>query len=153
MSTTIEHIGEWWTLLILRDAFDGYSRFDQFQENLGISSSRLKTLVADGILERRRYQSNPARHEYVLAELGRSKPGSSPRSAASETSVVLRRCWSTSVVMVVPCVVGSDAVSFADRGRASVTVPRDGVARLGVLGWGFFASNVVRLSCQGCAFA
>ncbi|MBF6047909.1 transcriptional regulator [Streptomyces sp. NRRL B-1677] len=72
----MEHVGEWWTLLILHDAFDGYTRFDQFQESLGISSSmlttRLKTLVADGLLERRPYQTGPVRHEYVLTELGRS---------------------------------------------------------------------------------
>ena len=72
----MEHVGEWWTLLILHDAFDGYTRFDQFQENLGISSSmltaRLKTLVTDGLLERRPYQTNPVRHEYVLTDLGRS---------------------------------------------------------------------------------
>jgi DNA-binding HxlR family transcriptional regulator len=76
LSTTVEHVGEWWTLLILHDAFDGYTRFDQFQENLGISSSmltaRLKTLVTDGLLERRPYQTNPVRHEYVLTDLGRS---------------------------------------------------------------------------------
>lgn len=76
LSTTVEHVGEWWTLLILHDAFDGYTRFDQFQENLGISSSmlaaRLKTLVTDGLLERRPYQTGPVRHEYVLTELGRS---------------------------------------------------------------------------------
>jgi len=71
-----QHVCEWWTLLILQDAFDGYSRFDQFQENLGISSSmlttRLKALVTDGLLERRPYQTNPVRHEYVLTDLGRS---------------------------------------------------------------------------------
>ncbi|OHV48777.1 transcriptional regulator [Pseudofrankia sp. BMG5.36] len=72
----MQHVGEWWTLLILHDAFDGYTRFDQFQDSLGISSSmltaRLKTLVADGLLERRPYQTNPVRHEYVLTDLGRS---------------------------------------------------------------------------------
>jgi DNA-binding HxlR family transcriptional regulator len=76
LSHTLQHVGEWWTLLILHDAFDGYSRFDQFQENLGISSSmltsRLKTMVAEGLLERRPYQANPTRHEYVLTEFGRS---------------------------------------------------------------------------------
>ncbi|MEU2428305.1 MULTISPECIES: helix-turn-helix domain-containing protein [unclassified Streptomyces] len=76
LSTTVGHVGEWWTLLILHDAFDGYTRFDQFQENLGISSSmlttRLKALVDDGLLERRPYQSAPVRHEYVLTGLGRS---------------------------------------------------------------------------------
>jgi DNA-binding HxlR family transcriptional regulator len=76
LSSTLGLVGEWWTLLILHDAFDGYTRFDQFQENLGISSSlltsRLKRLVARGLLERRQYQTNPPRHEYVLTELGRS---------------------------------------------------------------------------------
>jgi DNA-binding HxlR family transcriptional regulator len=76
LSATLGLVGEWWTLLILHDAFDGYTRFDQFQDNLGISSSlltsRLKRLVASGLLERRPYQTNPPRHEYVLTELGRS---------------------------------------------------------------------------------
>lgn len=69
-------VGEWWTVLLLHDAFDGYTRFDEFQANLGISSSmltaRLKTLVDEGLLERRVYQTNPTRHEYLLTDLGRS---------------------------------------------------------------------------------
>jgi len=76
LSATLGLVGEWWTLLILHDAFDGYTRFDEFQANLGISSSlltsRLKRLVADGLLERRQYQEHPPRHEYVLTDLGRS---------------------------------------------------------------------------------
>ncbi|MFD8338966.1 winged helix-turn-helix transcriptional regulator [Streptomyces solisilvae] len=76
VSTTLGHVGEWWTLPILHDCFDGYSRFDQFQENLKISTSmltrRLKTLVASGLLERKPYQTNPVRHEYVLTDVGRS---------------------------------------------------------------------------------
>lgn len=76
LSTTVQHVGEWWTLLLLHDLFDGYTRFDQFQESLGISSSmlttRLKSLVADGLVERRPYQTNPVRHAYELTELGRS---------------------------------------------------------------------------------
>ena len=56
LSATLGLVGEWWTLLILHDAFDGYTRFDQFQDNLGISSSlltsRLKRLVDVGLLER-----------------------------------------------------------------------------------------------------
>ncbi|WP_327292951.1 winged helix-turn-helix transcriptional regulator [Streptomyces sp. NBC_01198] len=76
LSTTVQHVGEWWTLLILHDAFDGYTRFDQFQQSLDISTSmltaRLKTLVADGLLERRPYQTSPVRHEYLLTERGRS---------------------------------------------------------------------------------
>jgi DNA-binding HxlR family transcriptional regulator len=76
LSTTARHVGEWWTLLILHDAFDGFTRFDEFQRNLKISSSmlttRLKTLVDDGLLERRQYQDRPPRYEYVLTDLGRS---------------------------------------------------------------------------------
>ncbi|WP_374023195.1 winged helix-turn-helix transcriptional regulator [Mycobacterium sp. HNNTM2301] len=76
LSATLGLVGEWWTLLILHDAFDGYTRFDEFQENLGVSSSllaaRLKRLVEAGILERRPYQTKPVRHEYVLTDLGRS---------------------------------------------------------------------------------
>jgi DNA-binding HxlR family transcriptional regulator len=56
LSATLRLVGEWWTLLILHDAFDGYSRFDQFRDNLGISSSlltnRLKRLGDVGLLER-----------------------------------------------------------------------------------------------------
>lgn len=76
LSTALGYVGEWWTLLILHDCFDGYSRFDQFQENMKISTSiltsRLKTLVANGVLDKRPYQTNPVRHEYVLTDLGRS---------------------------------------------------------------------------------
>jgi DNA-binding HxlR family transcriptional regulator len=76
LSSTIGLVGEWWTLLILHDAFDGFTRFDQFQENLGISSSllasRLKRLVDSGLLERRQYQEHPPRYEYLLTDLGRS---------------------------------------------------------------------------------
>ena len=76
LSSTLGLVGEWWTLLILHDAFDGYTRFDQFQDNLGISSSlltnRLKRLVDSGLLERRQYQERPPRYEYVLTDLGRS---------------------------------------------------------------------------------
>jgi DNA-binding HxlR family transcriptional regulator len=80
LSATLGLVGEWWTLLILHDAFDGYTRFDQFQDNLGISSSlltsRLKRLVDVGLLQRRKYQTKPVRNEYVLTELGRSmRPG------------------------------------------------------------------------------
>src|ERR1700745_3099633 len=76
LSATLGLVGEWWTLLILHDAFDGYTRFDEFQANLGISSSLLtpllKRLVANGLLERRPYQEHPPRQEYLLTDLGRS---------------------------------------------------------------------------------
>jgi DNA-binding HxlR family transcriptional regulator len=76
LSTALGQVGEWWTLLILHDAFDGYTRFDEFQANLRISSSiltsRLKTLVANGLMQRHRYQTHPDRYEYLLTDLGTS---------------------------------------------------------------------------------
>ncbi|KAF0963354.1 winged helix-turn-helix transcriptional regulator [Rhodococcus sp. T7] len=76
LSTTLGVVGEWWTVLILHDCFDGYSRFDEFEANIGLSSSmltsRLKSLVEAGILERKPYQERPVRYEYALTDLGRS---------------------------------------------------------------------------------
>ncbi|MFI9533060.1 winged helix-turn-helix transcriptional regulator [Nocardia fusca] len=76
LSATLGIVGEWWTVLILHDCFDGYSRFDEFQANIGLSSSmltsRLKSLVEAGLLERKRYRDHPPRYEYVLTDLGRS---------------------------------------------------------------------------------
>jgi DNA-binding HxlR family transcriptional regulator len=71
----LERVGEWWSILILRDAFLGLTRFDQFQESLGIAPNmlarRLKALVEAGLLERRRYSERPPRDEYVLTQAGR----------------------------------------------------------------------------------
>ena len=59
----LEVVGEWWSLLIVRDAFFGVRRFDDFQARLGISrnilNQRLTKLVDDGVLERVPYQDNP----------------------------------------------------------------------------------------------
>ena len=59
----------------MRDAFGGLTRFDQFQDSLGIAPNmltrRLNALVEAGMLERRRYQERPPRHEYVLTARGR----------------------------------------------------------------------------------
>ncbi|ROM69650.1 transcriptional regulator [Pseudomonas brassicacearum] len=75
VARALEHIGDGWSLLILRDAFYGLRRFDEFLTSLGIASNtltrRLNTLVANGLLERRPYQDNPPRHEYHLTEAGR----------------------------------------------------------------------------------
>lgn len=76
LSTAVAYVGEWWTILILHDCFDGFTRFDQFQANIGLSSSmlttRLKTLVDRGILTKQAYQQHPIRYEYLLTEFGRS---------------------------------------------------------------------------------
>ncbi|HVI89061.1 MAG TPA: helix-turn-helix domain-containing protein [Dongiaceae bacterium] len=72
---SLERIGDGWTLLILRDALQGVTRFDDFQQRLGIAPSmltrRLNALVEDGLLERRPYSKHPPRMEYVLTECGR----------------------------------------------------------------------------------
>jgi len=69
IARSLEHVGEWWSILILRDALLGLTRFDQFQKSLGIAPNmlarRLNALVAGGLLERRRYSERPPRDEYV----------------------------------------------------------------------------------------
>jgi DNA-binding HxlR family transcriptional regulator len=71
----LERVGEWWNILILRDAFYGLARFDEFQTSLGIATNtltrRLTTLVDEGLLERRLYSEKPPRYEYVLTPRGR----------------------------------------------------------------------------------
>ena len=75
IAQTLEIVGERWTLLIVRDAFLGLSRFDQFQASLGIArnvlADRLNRLVDEGILERVRYSERPERYEYRLTAKGR----------------------------------------------------------------------------------
>ena len=76
VALAFEHVGEWWSILILRDAMHGMTKFDEFQKNLGISpnslSRRLGALVHAGLLERRRYSDRPPRYEYVLTEAGQA---------------------------------------------------------------------------------
>ncbi|MDR3464482.1 MAG: helix-turn-helix domain-containing protein [Xanthobacteraceae bacterium] len=75
VARSLDRVGEWWSMLILRDAFAGMTRFDAFQKSLGIApnilSRRLNALVAAGLLERRRYATRPVRHDYILTERGR----------------------------------------------------------------------------------
>ncbi len=75
IARSLERVGEWWSILILRDAFQGLTRFDQFQKSLDIAPNmltrRLNALVGSGLLARRPYSAHPPRHEYVLTERGR----------------------------------------------------------------------------------
>ncbi len=68
-------LGDWWTPLVLREAFYGIRRFDEFQESLGIArntlTDRLRSLVDEGLMEKRAYQNVPVRYDYVLTEKGR----------------------------------------------------------------------------------
>jgi DNA-binding HxlR family transcriptional regulator len=71
----LEVVGEWWSLLILRDVFMGVSRFDDFQARLGISrnilNQRLNHLVEAGVVERVPYSEHPLRYDYRLTDKGR----------------------------------------------------------------------------------
>jgi DNA-binding HxlR family transcriptional regulator len=74
IARTLEIVGERWTLLILREAFVGTTRFDGFHEQLGIArnvlQSRLTLLVDEGLFDRRAYQDRPPRFEYLLTPAG-----------------------------------------------------------------------------------
>jgi DNA-binding HxlR family transcriptional regulator len=76
IARTLEIIGEWWTILILRDAFFGVRRFDEFVDRLGISrnvlTDRLDTLVEAGVLDRTPYDEARGRFDYTLTEKGRA---------------------------------------------------------------------------------
>lgn len=71
----LEVVGEWWSMLILRDVFLGVTRFDQFQERLGISRNilgqRLGRLVDEGVLDKVPYSEHPPRYDYRLTDKGR----------------------------------------------------------------------------------
>ncbi len=75
IARSLERVGEWWSILIVRDALGGLTRFDQFQKSLDIAPNiltrRLTSLVEAGLLERRRYRERPPRYEYVLTDRGR----------------------------------------------------------------------------------
>jgi DNA-binding HxlR family transcriptional regulator len=74
IARSVDVLGDWWAPLILRECLYGVNRFDEIQRWLGIGRNiltrRLSKLVEQGILERRRYQERPARHEYHLTEKG-----------------------------------------------------------------------------------
>lgn len=74
IARTLDVIGEWWTIVLVRDAYRGARRFEDFRGS-GIAdnilATRLKKLVAEGIFERRLYLEHPERYEYVLTEKGR----------------------------------------------------------------------------------
>jgi DNA-binding HxlR family transcriptional regulator len=75
IARTLDIVGEWWTLLVLRDLFAGMSRFDQIQQDLGVASNvlaaRLKRLLEAGLLEREVGPGDARVRIYRLTEQGR----------------------------------------------------------------------------------
>lgn len=74
IARSLERVGEWWSILIMRDALHGLRRFDEFSRSLGIAPNmltrRLNGLVDAGMLERRAYSERPPRYEYVPTAKG-----------------------------------------------------------------------------------
>lgn len=75
IANSLEIIGDAWSWLILRDAHDGLTRFDEFRKNLNIAptmlTKRLNTLVEAGLLKKNRYSEHPPRDEYILTDAGK----------------------------------------------------------------------------------
>ncbi|NTE88965.1 winged helix-turn-helix transcriptional regulator [Agrobacterium rubi] len=75
VARAMQSVGDTWSILVLRDAHAGLTRFDQFRKSLGIVptmlTKRLKALTEDGLLEKRLYSEHPPREEYVLTAAGR----------------------------------------------------------------------------------
>lgn len=77
IAQALKHVGEWWSILIIREAFYGAKRFDEFQQGLeGIAPNtltrRLKSMVEKGLLQKVQYSQRPIRYEYILTECGRN---------------------------------------------------------------------------------
>ncbi|WLI04040.1 MULTISPECIES: winged helix-turn-helix transcriptional regulator [Pseudomonas] len=74
IARSLDQVGEWWSILIMRDAVQGLRRFDEFSRSLGIAPNmltrRLNALVEAGMLERRPYSERPPRYEYVPTAKG-----------------------------------------------------------------------------------
>ena len=148
IARSLERVGEWWSILILRDAFRGLTRFDQFQKSLDIAPNmltrRLNALVESGLLERRAYSEHPPRSEYVLTERGRDfRPvlwallaWGNKHFAPEGASVVVidtrrasrrTRCWwtdNTGKLMVEPAfrsVPGPAAITARDAGSVGMS--------------------------------
>jgi len=75
IARSLAFLGDAWSMLILRDAHFGLTRFDQFRKSLGIAptmlTKRLTTLTEEGLLEKRLYSERPPREEYLLTDAGR----------------------------------------------------------------------------------
>ena len=75
IARTVDLVGDWWTPIVMREAFLGTRRFDDFQQALQVSravlAKRLGRLVDEGMLAKRLYEERPPRYEYLLTDKGR----------------------------------------------------------------------------------
>ncbi len=141
VAQTLEVVGEWWTMLIVRDCFLGITRFDDFHDRLGISrnilTDRLDHLVTKGVLVRIPYQEHPVRYDYRLTDKGRDlwlvltamrqwgdrwEAGEGPRSSSSTGPASTRPPWC-------PCARSAGNTSTCGR-CGPVPVPAPRTARL-----------------------
>ena len=74
IARSLERVGEWWSILIMRDALHGLKRFEEFSRSLEIAPNmltrRLNSLVEAGLLERQPYSQRPLRYQYVPTSRG-----------------------------------------------------------------------------------
>ncbi len=75
IARTTDLIGDWWTPLVMREAFAGARRFEEFQTALdaprAVLTARLRRLCEEGLLDKVEYQAHPPRYEYRLTDKGR----------------------------------------------------------------------------------
>src|SRR3954452_16886828 len=75
IARSLDRVGEWWSMLILRDALHAFTGFEEFRESLTIATNiltvRLAALVEAGMLEKRQYSAHPPRFEYLPTQRGR----------------------------------------------------------------------------------
>lgn len=75
IARSLSVLGDTWSMLILRDAHTGMTRYDQFRKSLGIAptmlTKRLSVLVEEGLFEKRQYSEHPPREEYILTQAGK----------------------------------------------------------------------------------
>ncbi|MFZ6744457.1 winged helix-turn-helix transcriptional regulator [Undibacterium sp. JH2W] len=128
IARTLEVIGEWWTLLILRDLFLGFERFDDIQRNLGVASNiltaRLKKMMEQGIVERKSDTQDKRVWRYSLTQQGRdlypvllalTAWGDKWRTAEGQQPLLIRHQQCGHITSVIPaCVVCKEELKLDD---------------------------------------
>lgn len=96
LAAALSVVGDWWTLLILREIFRGNVRFEHINNQLrvarNIQTDRLTRLVSAGVLEKARYSEKPERFEYLLTDMGRDLYG----------AIIMLKAWGDTWVLGAP---------------------------------------------------